>query len=810
MEPIIQEYSSQSEGVSAPNETDSGFHIKETWKLENWSNVENEFNLICQHGDYTFSFTLTRCESDFVKITVEMPEAKEEKEFSFQFSVINEIPKETTTNPNPIKCSFSEGQTKHTIRIPVFQSAVSNIQKGYIHDDVVIIEIEITYTPTVKVIPVQTPIYHVSEPEVIPYVGLRNQGATCYMNSMLQSLFHIPAFRLLIYTMDSTMQNKSDDQNICLNLQRLFGLMQLSDSPVSTKSLTRSFGWSDSDSFIQHDIQEFCRVLLDNLEEKMKKTNLEGRIPDLFRGESRSFIRCRNVDYESSRSEYFYDLQLDVVNCNSLEESFVKYVEHEELDGDNKYDTEEYGKQEADMGVEFIEFPKVLHLHLRRFQYDFNYNRMTKINSYFSFPKTIDLKPYLIQTEENQDEDWEYELFGILVHSGYAYGGHYFAYLRTTPEEKWYKFNDSSVSIATEAEAIDNNFGGVDKYSTSNYERTYSAYMLIYIKQSEIQNIYHPISNDDIPKSIIDYYHDFLTKKKEKEEKRYQIQNTLHIGLVDDTILEYNAQNNNFSFKTKKFLCEKFDVKRYDKCEYLYAQVEQQIKKSEFALNRALAQIRRVAGVQNVNTNGKTFTPSNNISPGSVAPIVTAEEISLLLWGTQVLTNTVINARVETVMKKFQNDITQRRCVVPADGYFEWNKEKQPYFFHKQNDEIMFLAAFYNQRGEFVILTREATKQVNSIHHRMPIIFGIDQLALWSSPKWEILIKENEPIVSFYPVSRLSLRPGYTGAECIAPIKVETKVQKSLLDMLKTKETKPKIEEISRSTTDKERSTTEI
>jgi hypothetical protein len=57
-------------------------------------------------------------------------------------------------------------------------------------------------------------------------------------------------------------------------------------------------------------VQEFSRVLCDNLESKMKGTAVEGTIADLFEGKMRSYVKCINVDYESSRVESFYDVQV--------------------------------------------------------------------------------------------------------------------------------------------------------------------------------------------------------------------------------------------------------------------------------------------------------------------------------------------------------------------------------------------------------------------------------------------------------------------------------------------------------------------
>lgn len=64
------------------------------------------------------------------------------------------------------------------------------------------------------------------------------------------------------------------DSSVALAMQRVFFELQFSDSPVGTKKLTKSFGWDSIDSFLQHDVQEFCRVLLDNLENKMKNTKV--------------------------------------------------------------------------------------------------------------------------------------------------------------------------------------------------------------------------------------------------------------------------------------------------------------------------------------------------------------------------------------------------------------------------------------------------------------------------------------------------------------------------------------------------------
>lgn len=87
------------------------------------------------------------------------------------------------------------------------------------------------------------------------------------MNSLLQTLFFTNQLRKAVYKMPT----ESDDstKSVALALQRVFYELQTSDKPVGTKKLTRSFGWETLDSFMQHDVQEFLRVLLDKLESKV-------------------------------------------------------------------------------------------------------------------------------------------------------------------------------------------------------------------------------------------------------------------------------------------------------------------------------------------------------------------------------------------------------------------------------------------------------------------------------------------------------------------------------------------------------------
>ncbi|KAJ6901062.1 ubiquitin carboxyl-terminal hydrolase 13-like isoform X1 [Populus alba x Populus x berolinensis] len=265
------------------------------------------------------------------------------------------------------------------------------------------------------------------------YVGLKNQGATCYMNSLLQTLYHIPYFRKAVYHMPTT-ENDIPSGSIPLALQSLFYKLQYSDTSVATKELTKSFGWDTYDSFMQHDVQELNRVLSEKLEDKMKGTVVEGTIQQLFEGHHMNYIECINVDYKSTRKESFYDLQLDVKGCRDVYASFDKYVEVERLEVTISIMLINMDCRMLGRVSYSLTFPPVLQLQLKRFEYDFMRDTMVKRMAKY-------LSPEADCSVRNL-----YTLHSVLVHSGGVHGGHYYAYIRPTLSDQWFKFDDERVT----------------------------------------------------------------------------------------------------------------------------------------------------------------------------------------------------------------------------------------------------------------------------------------------------------------------------------------------------------------------------
>ena len=139
--------------------------------------------------------------------------------------------------------------------------------------------------------------------------------------------------------------------------------------------------------------------------------------------------------------------------------------------------------------------------------------------------------------------------------------------------------------------------------------------------------------------------------------------------------------------------------------------------------------------------NGVADEINYNAFPGSVLPVITKEEDQLALhkfhWGLVPKWSEKMkdfkplnNARLETIHEKvtFKGLIAARRCVVPADGYYEWRKDendrKVPYYFTGTDLQTLYFAGLYqkNTNTEFSIITTEAKGDVTEIHHRMPVI----------------------------------------------------------------------------------------
>ncbi|XP_054064658.1 ubiquitin carboxyl-terminal hydrolase 40 isoform X6 [Rissa tridactyla] len=226
--------------------------------------------------------------------------------------------------------------------------------------------------------------------------GIKNQGGTCYLNSLLQTLLFTPEFREALFalgpeelgTLDDSSKPDAKVRIIPLQLQRLFAqLLLLDQQAASTTDLTESFGWNSHEEMRQHDVQELNRILFSALETSLVGTSGHDLINRLYHGIVVNQIVCKECKNISERQEDFLDLTVAVKGVTGLEEALWNmYVEEEYFENENLYQCGACDK--------LVEASKT----------------------------------------EMDDSEYMYELFSVIIHKGGCYGGHYHVYIRDVDE----------------------------------------------------------------------------------------------------------------------------------------------------------------------------------------------------------------------------------------------------------------------------------------------------------------------------------------------------------------------------------------
>ncbi|XP_063646956.1 ubiquitin carboxyl-terminal hydrolase 40 isoform X2 [Pan troglodytes] len=270
--------------------------------------------------------------------------------------------------------------------------------------------------------------------------GIRNQGGTCYLNSLLQTLHFTPEFREALFSLGPEELGLFEDKDkpdakvriIPLQLQRLFAqLLLLDQEAASTTDLTDSFGWTSNEEMRQHDVQELNRILFSALETSLVGTSGHDLINRLYHGTIVNQIVCKECKNVSERQEDFLDLTVAVKNVSGLEDALWNmYVEEEVFDCDNLYHCGTCDRLvKAAKSAKLRKLPPFLTVSLLRFNFDFVKCERYKETSCYTFPLRINLKPFCEQSELD-DLEYIYDLFSVIIHKGGCYGGHYHVYIK--------------------------------------------------------------------------------------------------------------------------------------------------------------------------------------------------------------------------------------------------------------------------------------------------------------------------------------------------------------------------------------------
>jgi len=199
------------------------------------------------------------------------------------------------------------------------------------------------------------------------------------------------------------------------------------------------------------------------------------------------------------------------------------------------------------------------------------------------------------------------------------------------------------------------------------------------------------------------------------------------------------------------------------------------------------------------------WTPRYNIAPTQPVAVIRqnpkepCRELSLIRWGlipwwAKDISGAaqMINARSETAATKpaFRDALQFRRCLIPADGFYEWHgtgKTKQPYCFEINDGELFAFAGIWERwkdpGGKVLetcsIMTTAANAVIAAVHNRMPVILDPDSYDLWLDPGMKDSTAASEMLKPYcahrmrgYPVSTRINRVANDDAECSAPVDV--------------------------------------
>ncbi|KAL6255320.1 hypothetical protein P5V15_013660 [Pogonomyrmex californicus] len=340
-----------------------------------------------------------------------------------------------------------------------------------------------------------TPIHGTVHPGI---TGLKNLGNSCYMNSIIQCLSNTT--NLTKYFTDNSYAddlNTSNDnmtqvqvaEEVAQVIKALWRGQYKSISPHDLKVAVGQYKLQ-FESYDQQDSHEFLTFLLDWMHSDLKKeakmpiemTNAEKEwdkamssqrsiISDLFFGQLRSTITCSFCKQASTTYETFNSLTMSLPQSNrcTLNDCMEKFVTGQKVSGWKcpKCQT----PRDATKKFDFVKLAPIVVIHLNRFAESGGW--LEKRNTAVDFPLTgFNLKPYLVIENSkaivsNNIRNYNYSLYAISNHYGTMDGGHYTAYCKNATQNKWYKYDDQTVTEVSPSQVKSQNTSAYLLFYTS-------------------------------------------------------------------------------------------------------------------------------------------------------------------------------------------------------------------------------------------------------------------------------------------------------------------------------------------------------
>ena len=308
------------------------------------------------------------------------------------------------------------------------------------------------------------------------FSGLVNLGNTCYLNATLQILSHI--YELNNYIKTNTTVTNSPDSILIKEWYDLYNLMWSKNCTISPNKFlynVRELSKIKNNVFhegLQHDSVEYFYFCIDSLHNSynllsnisLRKTNHKNinDAIDLYESKNRSIIHslftsfllveysnANTYAFEFEKIEPSFTIELSIPNGHNinLNACFEHTFQSEHLN-DLWFDEKTKENKKLTKHTYLCYLPEILVIHLKRW----NHN-LKKNESVVHFEDKINIHKYTVETNV---DDCNYELFGIINHTGNVFGGHYYSYIKKSDE--WFKFDDSNINNLNSSIVNDKNY----------------------------------------------------------------------------------------------------------------------------------------------------------------------------------------------------------------------------------------------------------------------------------------------------------------------------------------------------------------
>ncbi|KAI5968363.1 hypothetical protein KGF57_000222 [Candida theae] len=325
-----------------------------------------------------------------------------------------------------------------------------------------------------------------------PPVGLLNHGVTCYMNSAIQSLVHIPAFQHYLNDIYegkvANLKPRSVSQVLAELSKRMWSPNKPTAKYINPKKIIQRLDDINCmmSEWQQEDSHEYYMSLMSRLQEdsvpKGHKLN-ESIIYDIFGGLLHQKITCQQCHNVSSTKQEFYDLSLGLNrkkyqnSCRFTIEKSINEFFSDEVIRKNESDSKSgyYCEQcrdftQANKISSIITAPETLTIHLKRFK--FNGNSSSKVKQGISYSKYLDLTKYMDQESESERDargegakanksirsspsSAKYQLIAVIVHEGRSISsGHYICHVLQPDGVSWSTYDDEYINRIDERRAL--------------------------------------------------------------------------------------------------------------------------------------------------------------------------------------------------------------------------------------------------------------------------------------------------------------------------------------------------------------------